>query len=182
MKKTTNGRRGKPGKKEAARPAWMPESLVAAEAGSRRGGSGGTERAGAKKSVAATKKPGKSPGKKSAKSDMSRTGKARPDAAPPAKRSGAKPVSAKPARATPRSNAVPPIRDDYAEREARRYENPIARDLPSFIGAFTQDLEHHIALAHCRCVFDLQLFCHGKQIFGGTGFQVREGQTVLAHK
>ncbi len=122
MKKTTHGRRDKPGKKAAARPAWMPESLVAAEATEARGGRGKAAKTEAKKSPA----PAGKPAKKSPKPSKAQ----RFESPPPGKARDAKAAKLEGhARANPgpaRRAAPATYRDDYAEREARRYENPIA--------------------------------------------------------
>ena len=44
------------------------------------------------------------------------------------------------------------------------FQHTIARDFPPFIRAFAQDLEHHLAFTHRRCVFDLKLFGHRQKI------------------
>lgn len=111
MKKTPSSRRDKSGKKEAARPAWMPETLVAAEQKAGQGKSGKATKSGAKKSPAAgAKAPAKaaSPSKRAYK----KTDKA---------------VAKQPRKgSTGRRSDAPAIKDRFAEREARRYENPIA--------------------------------------------------------
>lgn len=103
----------------------MPESLIAAEAGSKRGTAGKADKArpaGAKKAAAPAKKSGKKPTNATAspRADAPRPGKSRA-ATSPKPRSDTAPIRGKARRVV-----APAIRDDYAEREARRYENPIA--------------------------------------------------------
>ena len=108
MKKNTSSRRGKSGKDAPQRPGWMPESLVRAEAGEkpapRRSSASGRAQA-----------PSASTKKSRADGESPRPSRRKPEASPP---SVASRGAAKPAR--------PPITDRYAEREALRYERPIA--------------------------------------------------------
>jgi len=106
MKKSSNGRREKSGKSAPRRPGWMPESLVRAEAAELGKAPSRSSR------PAAASGAGKTTPKKS-RSDAPAKPRHRPDAAAPA-------------GALPRRSAKPAVLDRYAEREALRYERPIA--------------------------------------------------------
>ena len=162
MKKTTSDRRKTAGKKAPARPGWMPDTLIQAEAEERqRAGAGNAKAPGkaAKKSAAGktsarkttaaatktaarktagaakaarsagtTRATGKLAAKKSAGAAAKRGGRVAPPASAPASAPGR---SAKTARDRGTSAAVPApgaarFKDQFAEREARRYANPIA--------------------------------------------------------
>ena len=163
MKKTTSDRRKTAGKKAPARPGWMPDTLIQAEAEERqRAGAGNAKAPGkaAKKSAAGktsarkttaaatktaarktagaakaarsttgtTRATGKLAAKKSAGAATKRGVRVAPPASAPASAPGR---SAKTARDRGTSAAVPApgaarFKDQFAEREARRYDNPIA--------------------------------------------------------
>ncbi len=110
MTKNTSGRRGKSGNEGPGRPGWMPESLVQAETAEKRtpGSKRPRKGTGAEASPAALKK---------VRTEEARAPRRKSDAPPPAASAGRR--AAKPARATP-------MPDRYAEREALRYERPIA--------------------------------------------------------
>ncbi len=99
MKKTPGKGTRAPAGRGKVRPAWMPEVLIEAEA---------AERGKARKSGASVGASGKTP---------------RQD-----KGSASRAIAAKPASATPPARQRPAagFRDAHAEREARRYERPIA--------------------------------------------------------
>ena len=59
-----------------------------------------------------------------------------------------------------------------AEAVLQHLEVPGAGDLDIALGEFLQDREHHVLLAHGRCVLDLELFGEREQIGGGFGFQI----------
>ncbi|MEB2314629.1 MAG: ribonuclease R [Xanthomonadaceae bacterium] len=113
MTKTTSSRRGKSGKDAPQRPGWMPESLVRAEAGEK-----------------AAPGPKRTRAAGSAKTPPAAPKKARPDderARPPRRKSDALPPPAASAdRRAAKPSRAAPVPDRYAEREALRYERPIA--------------------------------------------------------
>ena len=57
-------------------------------------------------------------------------------------------------------------RPQEAKPVLQNFQHTIARDFPAFIRTFAQDLEHHFAFTHGRCVFDLKLFGHRQKILG----------------
>lgn len=104
MKKNTGKDKKKPAGKAAKRPGWMPESLLKAEAAE----ASAKSREGAKARPKQAAKPADKPARKSASTPAG------------------KPAGNKPAKKRGRDAPAPAFRDDHAEREARRYENPIA--------------------------------------------------------
>ncbi len=101
--------------KAVKRPGWMPESLIKAEA----------DEASAKKAgKARTKIAAKPAGKPSQKSGGKPVTKS---SIKPATKPGAKRGTTAVSKTTrPRSGSAPAFRDVHAQREAKRYENPIA--------------------------------------------------------
>lgn len=119
-KKVSKNRREKSGNAHGSRPAWMPEVLLEAEAPARR------TRAGTKKAVnnpAKAAKPTQStrPGKATAQARPGRAGGTQ-GAAKTATKAAPTPA---PMRTSARRETAA-FEDRFAEREARRYENPIA--------------------------------------------------------
>ena len=72
-------------------------------------------------------------------------------------------------------------RAEKTEPVLQNLKNAIAADLPAFIRAFAQDLEHHLAFAHGGGVFDLQLLGHGKEVLGALRLEIGEIEGFNCH-
>ena len=148
MKKTTSDRRKSAAKKAPARPGWMPDTLIQAEAKEQQGRSSGKAarktspgKAAASGAKAATGKRGSA--SKGATSTTARpAGKAATKKGTSVASKRAKPVASAMPKTLPGHASTAPrgsraagtaqagsgarFQDQFAEREARRYDNPIA--------------------------------------------------------